>query len=86
MSDLIPFILSEKKSRIKDEINDKEIAVIFDSTSRLVKVAVIVLDFIDPDSWTPEQKLVCLQILARTMGGEEIAHKLITILSTELST
>ena len=85
VSDFIPFILSEEKRGIKEETNAKEVAVIFDGTSRLGEAAVIVLRFIDPDSWSPQQRLVCLQLLAKTMCGEEIARELITILSTELS-
>ena len=44
------------------------------------------LCFVDFDSWSPQQRVVCLQLLAKTMCGEEIARELITILSTELST
>lgn len=47
MSDLIPFILSEEKQQIKEEINCKDESVIFDGTSRLGEAVVIVLHFID---------------------------------------
>ena len=42
MSDLIPFILKEK-CKLKEEINGKDVAVIFDGTSRLGEALVIVL-------------------------------------------
>ena len=85
MSDLIPLILSKEKKRIKEEISGKDVSVIFDGTSRLGKAVVVVLRFIDFDSWSPQQRLVHLQLLAKTMCGEEIAHEFTTILSTELS-
>ena len=85
MSDLIPLILSKEKKRIKEEISGKDVSVIFDGTSRLGEAVVVVLRFIDFDSWSPQQRLVRLQLLAKTMCGEEIARELTTILSTELS-
>ena len=84
MSDLIPFILSEEKRSLRDEINGKDVAVIFDGTSRLGEALVVVIRFMDFDSWSPQQRLVRLQLLAKSMCGDEIARELITILSTEL--
>lgn len=37
LSDLIPFVLSEEKQRIKKEIEGKDVSVIFDGTSTLGK-------------------------------------------------
>ena len=84
MSDLVPFIHSEEKQRIREEISGKDVAVIFDGTSRLGKAVVVVLRFVDSD-WSPQQRLVRLQLLAKTMCGDEIARELVSILSTELS-
>ena len=44
----------------------------------------VVLWFVDSD-WSPQQRLVRLQLLAKTMCGDEIARELVSILSTELS-
>ena len=85
MSDFIPFVLREEKLRLREELNGKDIAVIFKGTSRLGEGLVVVLRFMDFDTWSPEQKLVRMQLLAKTMCGDEIARELITILSTELS-
>ena len=43
MSDLIPFILTEEKCRLRGEINGRDVAVIFDGTSRLGEALVVVL-------------------------------------------
>ena len=85
MSDLIPFILSEEKCRLKEEINGKDEAVIFDGTSRLGEALVVVLRLMDLDSWSAQQRLVRMQLLAKSMCGDGIACELISILSTELS-
>ena len=66
MGDLIPFILSEEKRSLREEINGKDVAVIFDGTSRLGEALVIVLRFMDFDNWSPQQRLVCLQLLAKS--------------------
>ena len=42
MSDLIPFILTQEKEKIKEEIAGKPIPIIFNGTSRLGEVFVIV--------------------------------------------
>ena len=46
MSDLIPFILSEEKCKLREEVNGKDVAVIFDGTSRLGKSLLVC------DLWT----------------------------------
>ena len=65
-------------------MNGRDVSVTFDGTSRHGEAMVFVLRFID-DHWIPQQRLVRLQMLAKTMCGEEIARKLITTLSTEIS-
>ena len=72
MSDLIPFILSEEKCRLRGEITGGDVAVIFDGTSRFGEALVVVLRFMDFDSWSPQQRLVRLQLLAKSMCGDEI--------------
>jgi hypothetical protein len=84
MSDLIPFVLKEEQQRIKQEISSKFVSVIFDGTSRLGEALAVVLRFIGID-WTIEQRLVRVQLLAKSLSGEEIAREIITILSTSYS-
>ena len=81
MSDLIPFVLKEEQQRIKQEISSKYVSVIFDGTSRLGEALAVVLRFIS-DDWTIEQRLVRVQLLAKSLSGEEIAREIISILST----
>ena len=52
MSDLIPFILSEEKCRLREKIVGKDVAVIFDGTSRLGEALVVVLRFMDFENWS----------------------------------
>ena len=84
MSDLVPFILKEEQCRIRKEIADKHVAVIFDGTTRLGEALAIVLRFVS-DDWTLEQRLVRMQLLAKILKGEEIARELIHVLSTDYS-
>ena len=84
MSDLIPFVLKEEQQRVKQEINSRSVSVIFDGTSRLGEALAIVLRFVG-ENWTTEQRLVRVQLLAKSMSGEEIARELISVLSTSYS-
>ena len=49
MSDIVPFILSQEKEKIKLEVTGKSLSVMFDGTSRLGEIFVIVIRFVDPD-------------------------------------
>ena len=82
MSDMVPFILSQEKEEIKREITGKYLSVTFDGTSRLGEMFVIVIRFVDPD-WCIHQRLIRLQILVKSLSGEEIASEVINSLSLE---
>ena len=84
MTDLIPFVLSEEQQRIMQEISSKCVSAIFDGTSRLGEALAIVLRFIS-DDWTIEQRLVRVQLLAKSLSGEELAREIISIFSTSYS-
>ena len=79
MLDLIPFILDEERGLIREEIKDKFVSVIFDGTSRLGEVLAIVLCYVE--DYKIKQRLVCLEILTKSMTGEEVARELISVLS-----
>ena len=81
MSDHIPFIRSQEISLIKDEIAQKNVGVIFDGTTRLGEALAIVVRFVD--DWEVKQRLIRLQLLTKTMTGEEIARELVHTISTE---
>ena len=80
MSDLIPFIHSQEVNLIKAEIANRPVSVVFDGTTRLGEAMAIVFRFVD-DDLKVVQRLVRLQLLQKSMCGEEIARELITTLS-----
>ena len=82
MLNLVPFVLQEEKSKIKDEIKGKFVSVIFDRISRLGEVLAVVIHLIY--GWEIKQRLVQLEFLAKSMTGEELAHELISVLSVSL--
>ena len=81
MSDLIPFILEEEQARIKNEIAGKAVSVIYDGTTRLGEALAIVLRYVGND-WTIQQRLVGLNLLAKSLTGKEIVCELVSVLST----
>ncbi len=81
MSDLIPFVHSDEKQKVKHELKDNKVSVIFDGTSRLGEAMVIVLRFVD--SFVIKQRLVRFKTLAKSMTGSEIARKLISALTVD---
>jgi hypothetical protein len=60
------------------------VSVIFDGTSTLGEALAVVLRFVE-DDWTIERRLVRVQLLAKSLPGEEIARELISVLSTAYS-
>ena len=79
MSDLITFLCSQEQADIKNEIGEKPVSVIFDGTTRLGEALAIVVRFVD-DSFSIQQRLVRLQLLVKSMTGEEIARELINVI------
>ncbi|XP_065892612.1 uncharacterized protein [Dysidea avara] len=84
MSDLIPVVLKQEKSRIQGEISEQDVSVIFDGTSRLGEALAMVVRFVTCE-WNIEQRLIKVQLLSKSLKGEEIARELIHTLSTEYS-
>ena len=83
LSEPIPFILHQEKSRIKKEIAGKQLSVIFDGTTHVEEALAIVLRFVD-DDYEIKQRLACIKLLKKSMTGEELARVLISTLSTTL--
>ena len=82
MFDLIPYILNEEVAHIKSEINGKFVGVVFDGTTHICEALAVVIRFIS-DSWVIEQRLIGIQLLAKSLSGEEIAREVISLLSTK---
>ena len=53
--------------------------VIFDGTTRLCEALAIVVRFITAD-WEIKQRLVRLQLIAKSLKEDELAHEIITVL------
>ncbi len=47
MVNLMPFVLENERTRLKQELGTRDVSVIFDGTTRLGEVLVVVLRFID---------------------------------------
>ena len=84
MGDLIPVVLKQEKSRIQSEVSEQNVSVIFDGTSQMGEVLAIVLRFVTCE-WSIEQCLIKVQLLSKSLKGEEIARELIHTWSTEYS-
>ena len=83
MADLILFILEQEFNTIKEEITHKPLAFIFDGTTRLGEGLYMVVLFVN--DWLIEERLICFELLAKSLSGEEIARQLISVLSVKLS-
>ena len=84
MFDLIPFIQKCETGAISEEIKGMDVSVIFDGTTRLGEALAIVLRYID-NEWKIKQRLVHLQIVVKSLTGEELARELIAVLSVQYS-
>ncbi len=83
MSSLIPFVLEEERKQIKAEIEGLPVSVIFNGTTRHGEALAIIVRFVDRSVLKIHQRLVRLQILTKSMTGEEVARELLSVLSTE---
>ena len=82
MIDLVPFILQEECSRTRSEVQGKYISIIFDGTTRLGEVLVVVLRYIQ--DWEIHQRLVRVDFLQKSLNAEELARQILSLLSVTL--
>jgi len=68
MSDIVPLLFSQQQAQIKEELNGKDLSVIFNGTTRLGEAMAIVVRFISSD-WQIQQRLIRFQLIARSMSG-----------------
>ena len=80
---LIPFILQEELTRIRKEIFQQPLSIIFDGTTHICEAFVIVLRYLTPH-WELKQCVGRLKLLAKSMTGDDVAQQIIVVLSTEL--
>ena len=81
---MIPFILQDEISKLKQDISGRQVAIIFDGTTHVCEAFVIVLRYVD-EEFVIQQRVCRLMLLAKSITGEEVARQLIIALSTELS-
>ena len=81
---LVPFILQDEISKLKQDISGRHVAIIFDGTTNVCEAFVIVLRYVDKE-FVIQQRVCRLMLLAKSITGEEVARQLIVALSTELS-
>lgn len=84
LSDVITFVLQNEREQLKQEIEGRDISIVFDGTTRMGEAMAVVLRFVDSE-WRIQQRLARLLLLAKSMTGEEVAHELIVVLSTSLA-
>ena len=84
MSDLVPFVLSQEVTQIKEEIAGHPLPVIFDGTTHLGEAMAIVIHYVDSEL-NIQQRLIRMQLLEKSITGGEIARELISTLSVQYS-
>ena len=72
MRQVIPFVRKEEEEMIKGEISGHNVSVIFNGTTRLGEALAIVVRFITA-GWEIKQRLVRLQLIAKSLKGDELA-------------
>ena len=84
MAVIVPLILANEKSLIKQEISDKYLSITFDGTTRLGEAFALVVRFVD-NEWQVKERLIRMRSLAKSLKGEEIARIIIETISREYS-
>lgn len=77
MLDLIPFVQEQEMAAIKKEIGGQCVSVIFDGTTRVGEVLVIILRYFSVHDWEIRERLVRLEFLQKSLKGEEMAREII---------
>ena len=73
MSDLMPFILAEEQAKKNFFLKVKISLSFFDGTTRLGEAMTVLVHFVNSE-WIIQQQLLRMQMLSKSMTGEEIAR------------
>ena len=84
MSDVVPLIHQQELDLLKMEIGGAYLSVIFDGTTRFGEAMAILVRFID-NEFCVQQRLIRVQLVSKSMTGEEVARELISCLSVTFS-
>ena len=83
LRELIPSVLQKEKETLKSELSEaKAVSTIFDGSTRLGEALAIIVRFVD-SQWNVQQRLVRLQVSAKSLKAEEPAQWLIQALAVE---
>ena len=83
LAEFIPMIRQKEIDFVKSEIAaNSAFSVIFDGNTRLGEALAIIVRFIDKD-WNIQQRLLKLEILAKSMNADELAQRLIQCLAVK---
>ena len=83
LRELIPSVLQKEKETLKSDLSEaKAVSTIFDGSTRLGEALAIIRRFVD-SQWNVQQRLVRLQVLEKSLKGEELAQCLIQALAVE---
>ena len=83
MRQLIPFILEQEYECISQEVKGKDVAIIFDGTTRDGEALVVLVHCVE--SWTIKQRLVRLRLLKSSVNGDELARIIIKVLHRKIN-
>ena len=83
MRQLLPFVLSQETSRLKQAVSGKPISIIFDGTTHVCEALVIVVRYLT-DDWVLKQEVCRLMLLTKSLTGDEVARQIISAISTEM--
>ena len=75
LSQHIPLILKQETERLKEEIATRDLGLIFDGSTRLGEAIVIIVRFVS-DNWSIVQCLIRLDICAKSVNAQDLAHVL----------
>ena len=83
LRELIPSVLQKEKETLKSELSEaKAVSTIFYGSTRLGEALANIVRFVD-SQWNVQQRLVRLQVLAKSLKAEELAQCLIQALAAE---
>ena len=85
---LIPFVREQERAAVKAEVAGRELSVIFDRSTRLSEAVVIIVRFAQYDEerrlFVIKQRIVSMQMLAKSLNAQELARELVVCLANEL--
>ena len=83
MRQLLPFVLRQETTRIKQAVCGRPISIIFDGTTHVCENLVIVVRYLTDDR-VIKQEVCRLMLLTKSLTGEEVARQIISVIFTEM--